>query len=305
MTTQIRSAEAETENDPIGHQPYVVSADIGILMREWTKKVGLRGPSGEFLVDLRTKFTERMTSIFPGFVLLDELQLKTEMDAMIQGFDLPIITLDRVYSSRGVHLDFSRTVNVQRRNVGVAPREGTLSRGEQLDGIVAQLGSRQEVVLVDDVIFEGNAISEAIEELRARGIRVKAVCAGVGIKAGLDRIALHGPQISCYREYATVVDEVCERDFYPGVPYSGRTLHGAVNTGLPYVEPFGSAADWASIPEALVAGFSQFCIAQTIDLFSEIERQSDALIRCCDLPRNIAGLPQGRERFVEVLKDYL
>jgi hypothetical protein len=105
--------------------------------------------------------------------------------------------------------------------------------------------------------------------------------------------------------FDSVVDEVCERDFYPGVLLSGRTLYGSENVGLPYLLPFGDPVNWASIPEEKKYAFSEFCLNQTIKIFEEIELSSGRPVLCRDLERNIFSIPADGIRFVDALKQKL
>ena len=298
MTTEI------LQQQTTAIKPYVVSADLGLLLAQWSKKTDIFTPSREFMLSLRERFSKHMHNMFPNFILLDEIVLKNELEKKIKDYDLPVVTLDRVYTKGDFHLEISRVVNVQCGDLGIQKRAGTLTLPEQINYIVKKLSGR-DILLSDDVIFEGNSMSFAIHEFRERGITVRAVCVGVGINEGLDRIATQVDSIESVYTFDSVVDEVCERDFYPGTPFSGRTLVGNENIGLPYIAPFGLPEKWASIAPGEVKSFSRFCIQQTIELFLEIEKNSGKRLRCRDLPRKVHGLPVGDERFVDVLHDLL
>lgn len=132
-------------------------------------------------------------------------------------------------------------------------------------------------------------------------MRVRLICAGIGVTKGLWRLQQLNYEVRCVRQYESVIDEVCERDFYPGVPLSGRTLFGAKNVGVPYLLPFGKPGEWASMPTNWQVPFSAFCIQQTIRLFKEIERHSQRIVTCSDLGRLVVRLPQDGQRFVNEL----
>jgi hypothetical protein len=104
-----------------------------------------------------------------------------------------------------------------------------------------------------------------------------------------------GKEVHCVRFYEDVIDEVCERDFYPGVPMSGRLLAGVGNWGAPYIKPFGNPEKWASIPSEHVADFSWLCLENAVALFETIEQLSGRSVHIEDLDRRIVGLPESGE----------
>ena len=161
-----------------------------------------------------------------------------------------------------------------------------------------------EVALVDDVIFSGTVLERIINLLSRINIQVPIICAGIGIGEGINRIKATKRQVRCVRTYEKVIDEVCERDFYPGVPLSGRLLAGGENIGIPYLLPFGNPESWASIPSQQAANFSKFCLRQTISLFDEIERGSDKQVFCRNLGRKVIGLPMDA-RYTDALRKIL
>src|SRR5205823_2993530 len=131
-----------------------------------------------------------------------------------------------------------------------------------------------KAVLVDDVIFSGNLMSRVVASLGRVGIQIPVVCAGIAIQEGIDLLAKKGIEVRAVRRYVNVIDEVCERDFYPGVPLCGRLVKEAENTGAAYILPFGNPGKWASIPRKWQNPFSRFCIQQSIKLFEAIEEAS-------------------------------
>jgi len=159
-----------------------------------------------------------------------------------------------------------------------------------------------EVVLVDDVIFTGDLIKRTGKLLEKMGIKVPIVCAGIGITEGIEQLNGFGKEVSCVREYKEVIDEICERDFYPGVPMCGRSLQGDENVGVPYILPFGNPGKWASIPSEWQEPLSRFCVGQTIRLFEAIEAKSNKVVQCRDLERKVDSLPRDETRFVDALR---
>lgn len=160
----------------------------------------------------------------------------------------------------------------------------------------------KDVCLVDDVIFSGVLTERVVQSLSHLGISVPVVCAGIGIQEGINRITTSSRSIHCLKTYGDVMDEVCERDFYLGVPYSGRSLCNSQNIGLPYILPYGKPDKWASIPVLSQKPFSEFCINQTTILFEEIEKTSGRIIDCSDIERKVLGQPE-KGRYVDFLRN--
>lgn len=281
-------------------KPYVVSADVYLLMKEWAMQRGFVLPDNDFFSKLRDEFYCFMTNIFPSFELVPEVELAEGIARLISESGLTPVSLDRVYFQGEKHLDITRLVDYVGLDLGLWHRPDTLPLMQQFRNV--QKAGLHEVVLVDDVVFTGELIERIIRCLSQFGIRVPLVCAGIGIAEGICRIGKSKCEIRCVRTYEEVIDEVCERDFYPGVPFSGRLLAGVKNIGVPYLLPFGNPAKWASIPSEWQVPFSRFCIQQTIHLFEEIEKRSGKIVSCAELGRMVRMLPQGKTRFVDALR---
>lgn len=281
--------------------PYVVSADISLLLASWVKQRGLVLPSQDFFEQLRQEFCLYLSQIFPYLEFVPEGEMQAGLAGWIDTIGLPVISLDQEYSHGQAHLEITRLVNDQRESIGLGRRAQALPILQQIRKIQA-LGIT-EAVLVDDVIFSGELLERVLNVLARVGIRIPIVCAGIGIAEGVRRINGSRREVRCVRYYEAVIDEICERDFYPGVPLSGRLIKGGGNIGIPYILPFvgGKMKDWATISEIWQQSFSQFCLEQTIQLFKEIERCSGRVICCEDLERKVFGLPEDDTRYVDAL----
>lgn len=282
--------------------PYVVSADVETLVRRWCERVGLTSPAPVFIRDLRSEFHGFMSATFDSYGMIEEEDMRAAMADMIEKYNTPILTLDTLYCSGGLRLEVCRSTDATGEVVGVTNRAGAPSIAEQIRHI--KNNGVREVTLVDDVIFSGGLVLDVISHLKQHGIAVKNVCACVGIKEGVDRLESLVDRVDCAYRYDTVIDEVCERDFYPGVPLSGRQLAGSDNMGMPYIYPFGDPVKWASIPVEAAPNFSRLCIGLTIELFREIERLSKRALLYRDVPRKVYTLRDSDSdiRFVELLE---
>ena len=280
-------------------KPYIVSADIYLLLNKWAEQKNFVLPKKEFFCELRKVFSIFMLQIFPYFEFISEEEILEHMKMTTLRSNLPCVSLDPVYFCCNFSIELTRKVDSQGINKGLQHRFGSKPLLKQL----SQLRSHQikEICLVDDVIFSGVLMERVIKLLSNVGINVPVVCAGIGIQEGVNRILSPKREVSCAKIYDEVVDEVCERDFYLGIPFSGRSLIGNSNIGLPYILPFGKPEKWASIPENLQKSFSEFCINQTITLFEEIQKNSNRKVCCSDIERKVLGQPE-TGNFVDFLK---
>lgn len=286
----------------IQDKPYVVSADIKTLLEPWARDRGYTLPDEDFFSNLRADFAGRMTSIFPGFELVSEEELSNGLSEMVKENGVVPVSLDRVYYRSQQFIDIARIVDSEGSNKGLGKRAGSpllLSQFRELKN-----RGLTKVALVDDVIFTGDLLERVSGVLETMGIEVPLIYAGIGISDGIEKLSTNGRQVMCVKEYPEVIDEICERDFYPGVPLSGRLVDDD-NTGAPYVLPFGNPTEWASIPSESQVSFSRFCLDQTAKLFTAIEDVSNRKITCLDIERKVPGLPKDTTRFVDALKGFI
>lgn len=282
------------------NKPYVVSADIYLLLEKWATQNNFVLPSKEFFNHLREEFSAHMRELFPNFEFVGEDEILQGIAGLVAENGLPAVSLDRVYFQSELKFEISRLVNEKGQDCGWSNRAGTPPIPQQLE--VLRASGVKEVVLVDDVIFSGDMLEMITDLFSAAGICVPLICAGIGISKGVRRINNAKRKVRCVHVYDQVIDEVCERDFYPGVPLSGRLLASGENIGVPYIFPFGNPEKWASIPSMFTVTFSKFCLHQTILLFDEIERCSGKMIFCQDLERKVLGLPMDDTRYTEALR---
>lgn len=284
-------------------KPYVVSADIKILLEKWAEKSQFVIPNEAFFAELRSEFSRFMKDIFPRFELVEEGELVSGINRIIEATGLTSISLDRVYVGNTKYfLDMARKVNSNGEDQGVGHRAGSPTLRNQF--IALRNANAREIILVDDVVFTGDLIERVTRCLRKIGIEAPLVCAGIAIGEGVDKIVKSGSDIFSVRAYDEVIDEICERDFYPGVPFSGRLVsYEGVGVGVPYILPFGNPEKWASIPENRVKIFSRFCIEQTAILFHEIGVVSGRDVMCRDLPRGVIGISPSERVFADVITE--
>lgn len=282
--------------------PYVVSADIKVLLCQWASRRGFVLPDDSFFTDLRAEFRCLMRNVFSQFIWVSEEEIIEGLRKRTASVKYPLLSLERAYLETQFKLELCRCVNAQNADVGLYARNGA--------SLLTQLATLhrsgiKRVVLVDDVIFSGSFLIRILELLKKEGVKVSAVYTGIAVGSGMAMIQSHGYYVECVRFFPEVIDEICERDFFPGVPLSGRTLHEAQNVGIPYILPFGLMGKWASVPEERGKVVSERCIEFTALLFDQIGRVSGRPVRCSDLDRGVLGIPSSATPFVDALKQFV
>jgi len=287
------------------NRPYIVSADIYLLLQKWASQKGFTLPPLDFFTELRKKMVVKLEEMFGLVDFVTEEDLQEGLSYFFQRNSLPVVSLDRIYVEAEFNLELTRAVDISGKDVGLKNRAGTPNLEYQLDLIkagLAQTAAPAKIVLVDDVIFSGDMLMEVIEMLEKEGMEVAGVFAGIGVAEGVDKIKDKNIPVTCVYEYMEVIDEICERDFYPGVPLSGRLIANSSNIGSPYILPFGRPGKWASIPEEYQVEFSKFCWKQTSELFLAIEEYSGKKVFCYDLGRLIIDFPVNGTRYIKAIE---
>jgi pyrimidine operon attenuation protein/uracil phosphoribosyltransferase len=317
-STQHDEEESAHHHEQELRKPYVVSEDIHILLEDWAKKTGFILPSREFFSQLRKEMKKHLSGIF-GIDNVDTVstdELARGIKKLLQKTELPAVSMDRVYHRTNPEIQITRAVDETLNDLGVAPRFGAPPLREQYTAIARKYRGK-EIALIDDVLFSGKSLMSTIRSLEAEGIKVPVVIVGIAIGKGIKKVKEEtNIEILTVRYYAEVIDEICERDFYPGVPLSGRTVvNMPIDVGVPYLYPFAinqngesKLEEWASIPKEKQKDFSIFCLEQTIQLWEEIENLSGRIVKCNCLERVPLGLhrsPYYNSRLVDCLKTCL
>lgn len=290
--------------EQVENKPYVVSGDIELLLTEWADRRGFTIPDRRYFEELRGTFAYKMESIFPIFEFVSEQEISAglyRLAADAQNDRLTPVSMDGIYFKSQHRLGVSRGVDSKGNDVGLVPRMGFPPLAEQFDSLKS--AGVKRIALLDDVVFSGGVVMETVDQLRRRGIEVPRIGAGIAVAEGMDMLASQGFELSVIKAFpGGVIDEVCERDFYPGVPFSGRTLGRDPRVGVPYIAPFGKPEQWASIPANEINSFSLFCLGQTERLFEDISRLSQKTVTCQDLDRKVQGMPKGKIDFAQALR---
>ena len=272
-------------------------------------QAGFYLPRPLFFEELRKAFCAFMRSIFLNFHFLPEETIRKGMKEILGKYKIPNISINEVYSRSLYALRMGRRVDGGGLRSCVGPRPGESSVAEQAHRLhrrFKKMGLREKrVVLVDDILFGGESEQFAIQVLEAFGRKVVKMVAGVAVGHGIQAMKKAGVSVEAAFTFPEVLDELCERDFYVGAPFSGLPLIGEKdNTAMPYMLPWGRPHTLASIPRKLELAFSRFCISQSVALWEMVEESAGFPVRCENLPKGVPGFP-ARQRVAVALRDVL
>lgn len=222
---------------------------------------------------------------------------------------IPIVSLDKIYLNEDeenvIFLDCTR-LNGSSKLVSRNNSNDFSSVDEQVKKISEKLKvmGLNQIILVDDVVFSGSVLSSVIELFKNNGISVIGIRSAVATTNSFKRFNNKlGLGLKCkYLLGEEVIDQICERDFYFGIPQSGISiLEDGIIYKAPYFRPFGNPVERASIPKEYEDYFSKGCLKRSIWLWNEIERLSDKSFYISDLPEVIFNTSSD-EKIVKVLK---
>lgn len=292
---------------------YVVSEDVDILINRWCKEVNLIPPNEVIFAVSRAKMRDALEEIFHRVTFIDGKEIREgllESVAKYKAAGLSVVTLERAYLEDDEvdgRIELTRVVDGDGGKIKIPfPRHGAATREAQFNRLRGK-----EIALIDDVVFTGDTLINTISDLHHKRVSVHAVTAAVGVTKGVEKLKSQGfhvlgqPEhmiVDCIEEFNQLADQICERDFYPGVPYSGREHFGVENLSFPYVLPFGRMLEWATIGDRVDKQFSVLCLDNTIAIFEEIEKTNNIRLSCSDVPRPVFGSPMDGTRFVDFLE---
>ena len=299
-----------------GHHHYIVTEDLYPLMRDWAKPWGFVVPNQRWFAHnhslLRQHLEESLTSrdrvviidSLPYFYVLEELQqLVYRLHAHLDIEVGCVISLDRVYGLEmncpHFLLEVNRLTDLNTKEVSHRSRPNIESIEKQIGQIIKEMVS-YHVIVVDDGIWTGDSMRWILQRLQEHSLKVEAVVVGVHIKQpghAVDFGIKTGrvQAVQTYTDTRPVLDWVCERDFFIGVPLGGRTITGYES--LPGIQNWQSVGacyssqadwlrDWASI-NGDSESFMRFCLERSAALFTEIENLSHTPV----ILRHLARLP--------------
>ena len=222
---------------------------------------------------------------------------------------IPIVSLDKIYVNEDeeyvIFLDCTR-LNGSSKLVSRNNSNDFNSVDIQVKKISRKLNvmGLNQIILVDDVVFSGSVLNSVINLFKDNGIVVLGIRSAICTTSSFKKFNIELPLgLKCkYLLGEDVIDQICERDFYFGIPQSGISiLEGDVIYKAPYFKPFGNPVERASVPFEYEDDFSRGCLKRSIWLWEEIERLSGKNFCISDLPEVILNT-KSDEKIVKVLK---
>ena len=267
-------------NNTENQKPYVFSQDVGYLLNSWAKRANYSIPDTR---PYQEEIVSELASIFPKLDVISERDLQ---DTAKETLNLSkknggvCLSMDRAYmpaidkNNEVLYLETSRQVDANLNSTGLGTRKSSdLSIEQQLKKLAMKIGKRP-VTIFDDVAFGGDTMLEILDKAKVAGLNVSDVSLGIATTEALARIGQADYSCSSRFTYDQILDEICERDFFVGAPFSGRTIMTEEGVkGAPYLKPFGLPVEWASIPQEAELTFSFACLSICLDFW----RKSDKL----------------------------
>ena len=301
---------------------YFVSQDLETIVTRWCDGQSWKAPEAVFFGKLRARLIEALKHAFREPVEYDATRYRIEISPLKLDSLCAIrrdpndksefwIALDDIaVSSCDVHLEITRIYDCDARKIGVGSRDRARTLLQQVAECqrkysdYARKIAKPKIVLADDGAYEGASIIAVARMLQRQGLPISTVKLGFATSKAVEAIinTLRPPEFSIATDLsvANIVGNdvvhvwVCERDFYLGVPRSGRTYglphdpDGAAPheypISFPYVEPFAVSRGGGSIDIGKFS-FGRSQIEASIDLWNEIQRLNKTILYVSDAPR--------------------
>lgn len=305
---------------------YLVTEDLSKLVTRWCKKRHEPFPDIRFFESIMTSLCDALQRhCFPDEKIkvvhlpqesfADILDRRRSRDA--ERLNEFWVALDDVYADIGVqgedgfHISITRFVDKDDVNLkrGARPESPFTSIDEQIkDCAKCWAGSsgreKRPVVLVDDGTFTGGTIIKVLKQLANHGMLVNTIRLGVANPDAINAIAEWKHEetqhsvgfLGCLKLCPPVFDWVAERDFFPGVPFSGRAV-GRMEDGIvspirashsngpfrkSYLSGWGQIQSWAQLTTGKDA-FTRAALELSIQLWEELEKRWGRPILVSDL----------------------
>ena len=222
---------------------------------------------------------------------------------------IPIVSLDKVYlEPESTYIEFLDCTRLDGSKELVSRKDP--NNFESVDKDIERISntlknkSFNEIVLADDVVFSGNVLKSIIDKFNSNGISVLGIRSCISMRESYEYfndVLPLGLKCGCVME-DDVIDQICERDFYFGIPQSGisiNTSDGVVKA--PYFRPFGDPVARASIPNVFEDYFSKGCLIRSLALWDRINTLSSREVLVRDLPETIVNT-NSNDSVVKTLK---
>lgn len=300
---------------------YILSQDIGLLIKKWARERKFRTPNSNYFYALTKEIASDLQLLFDKnkknikVELISAVNILKKTGRIKAKEDDFVVSLDKVFfTCCDYQFEINRIVQfdgVKWKNLGEGPRPNSKPLNEQLDEIVGFVKDTRKIILIDDGCWTAGSMKKIIKGLldRDRGVKVKKIISGIFIDQG--NWDLDIPiQFSYSFNKEDVLDWVCERDFIPGIPLGGKTviekLDKAQNIGAYYLFNMGDYKAWASLDfkDEEIKWFSRRRLHQAIELFTQISLLSNKSVLVKDIERIPYGLSiKAKTPFTILLKE--
>jgi len=283
---------------------YLLGNDVFDLMKKWGNQKGFRIPCQKFFDENNEELEKQIKNCFENPITVFSIEveglrnkLRTLINLSNRMERLPIISLDHLCVPQADYfIEISRLVKFcpetnSWEDTGLGARPGYPHIQHQAKNIICDLKrkKRSKIILTDDGCWTANTLNYVSSLFLAEGMVVSKILVGIMIKRESQNLVVSDIEHVYNYDSSIIVDWVWARDFYPGVPLSGRTVtgckHNQFSVGAVYLEGFGDLFQWASISREKGRGFSSFCVSQAIKMFEKIEESSDKIVTIKDLTR--------------------
>lgn len=266
----------------MSNKPYVVTDDLRLVVDKFRDAKGLYPPSAQAMQEASAAIRDTLKTIFDAVDIISAEEISNFLIEQAAKADLPVISMSTLVPREltAGELSMSRSVALTRngkgprfQSMGAQPRYRHNPPVQEQFNRVSGMKPGPEVAIIDDVVFTGGTIVNAVDALAKRGIAVKKIIANVAMTAAINRLSMLGIETVADRVYEDVIDEVCARDFLVGMPEGGRNvlLPDGQHACAPYIQPFGDTGNWASIPEDARENFSRRMLETSHAFWSEME----------------------------------
>lgn len=228
-------------------KPYVISAELDTTAVRNSQII-----NQDRLEDFRESLDTDLCTMGKETVWVGSNELQNGLAGFVKNTRLPVVSLDDRYVPTTTKLGISRGVDSNLIDTGYVSRDSYPTLEQQFASIKS-IG--REIVIADDVLFSGEMIAWLAEKLKQQDIKIGAVVCGIAIREGIEKIATLGIDVSAVREFDTVDDEICERDFAV-VPGSGRRMADSAKNALYFDPTYSNPEQWASIPRSQIRDFA-------------------------------------------------
>ncbi len=292
-------------------KPYVVTEDVVLLMERWARQSGFVLPNVKFFLTLQDALIRSLHFSFEDVLFIRAHDMQRKMRELVDvSPNAFIISVDQIYNSTAFHLESNRIADAATLEIlGEAQRPGSPTLVEQ----IRQLPKGQPITLVDDGCFSGDTLLRIYEMCKQERVVVANIVVGILIDRPNNHLVKAHQDVSLHAayEFPSVIDWVCERDFFVGVPLSGRTVGRIQSDGtveplcpdvaLPYCLPFGDPVKCASIPPKNAITFSQHCLRLSRALWEAVGEASGKQVLAHDIQRIPRGVTRDDTPFVTIL----